>query len=491
MTGSADWILETSSSVGVGAIVLDGASDGWARFQDAFADNDPVYYAVINGVNKESGIGTFDGSNVLQRTTITATLVNGVYNNIDPIAISLVGESTVGCILTGATQLSNDDKYTQDEINSLLTGKITSVIAGDNVTVDSSDNENPVVSVSDALFDGKQNILPPVTNNNTFLSSLENGTQSWQLPVTKHSDQTDYVVDDVVVESGTLYTCIITHSAQPFNFSNWSPTVNAVGSGQTFNYEWTSGTSGDPGDGNVGVNNSDAALATQIRVSKLTVNDNDVSVFIEEWVSGEYIGVDELGGDQESAYYLLTSGPTDEGTYYSFTGTYVGGSGDPDNNAEVVISHLTDPNNKLPAGGTIGQLLTKTSSANYDTDWTDPPAGGLDDKLNHTNGVATGIYEHIVNRGSVSTVTVNVAGGNVYEAIADGDTEIVTSGWTADSSGALLELTTLGTEILTWTGITWDTGVPPVNNSAGVIRAILSSLDGGTTVNGSIARENT
>lgn len=47
-------------------------------------------------------------------------------------------------------------------------------------------------------------------------------------------------------------------------------------------------------------------------------------------------------------------------------------------NAGATGLEFIDPPTSLPAGGTAGQVLTKTSTADGDADWSDPPAGGAD-----------------------------------------------------------------------------------------------------------------
>jgi hypothetical protein len=89
---AANWVGENTATVGIGAIVLSGAIDGFARF-NVMGDGD-VYYVVQDGLKKETGIGTLVG-NTLTRTTIHATIdEKGVYSST-PSPLSLSGNAQV------------------------------------------------------------------------------------------------------------------------------------------------------------------------------------------------------------------------------------------------------------------------------------------------------------------------------------------------------------------------------------------------------------
>ena len=116
--------------------------------------------------------------------------------------------------------------------------------------------------------------------------------------------------------------------------------------------------------------------------------------------------------------------------------------------------------------------------------------GSLADKLDKVNGVMTGMYETISALGTAASHDLDVSTANVFTATCSGNTTITASGWTTDASGCELQLTTLGTETITWTAVDeWDTGSAPTNSAAGTMRVVLTSVDGGTTVKGSIVKE--
>ena len=71
---------------------------------------------------------------------------------------------------------------------------------------------------------------------------------------------------------------------------------------------------------------------------------------------------------------LITGAPVDSGTYYTIpvsvtTGTVTKG-------ARTQIGILSPTPHGIPAGGTDGQVLTKTSSTDYAVDWETPSGGG-------------------------------------------------------------------------------------------------------------------
>ncbi|RLC07786.1 MAG: hypothetical protein DRI24_24340, partial [Deltaproteobacteria bacterium] len=211
--------------------------------------------------------------------------------------------------------------------------------------------------------------LPGVTNNNTYLKAQEDGSFSWDLPVAKHSDQTDYVLNDVVNLTGRLYTCIIAHSAKVFDLGDWESTNQPIGTGVQFRYKWSTGLTGDPTEGRLGVDDADPTLATELRISKNTRYSTDITTFMDDWGVGDYIGFEEDTGDHESVYYVLTSSGVDNGTHFTFQATYIAGDGIPENGRNGILSYLINPANRLPLGGVAGERLVKTTSANYDVMW--------------------------------------------------------------------------------------------------------------------------
>ena len=92
MATVGNWVGENTTTTGVGAITLGGALAGYIAFTD-IGDTE-IYYAIIDGNNREAGIGTLSGS-VLSRTTISYKLENGVYSSSPGTGISLSGTANV------------------------------------------------------------------------------------------------------------------------------------------------------------------------------------------------------------------------------------------------------------------------------------------------------------------------------------------------------------------------------------------------------------
>lgn len=72
-----NWIGEFTSTVGTGDIIFGGQIIGFAPFK-AVGDNVEVFYTVMDGTNKETGIGLIQGG-VLKRNNVQATLIDGTY----------------------------------------------------------------------------------------------------------------------------------------------------------------------------------------------------------------------------------------------------------------------------------------------------------------------------------------------------------------------------------------------------------------------------
>ncbi len=89
-----NWVGELTATTGTGNIELGGALNGFTTFS-SMGDGE-VYYALVEGNDREAGKGTLIGT-VLQRTDIYSTLVDGVYNEVDPQPIELEGLANIFC----------------------------------------------------------------------------------------------------------------------------------------------------------------------------------------------------------------------------------------------------------------------------------------------------------------------------------------------------------------------------------------------------------
>lgn len=96
---NGNWIQQTSTTEGTGALTLDSVS-GYPTFASQFAVNEPLDYVILNADKTpiERGIGSLDGSGNLVRGVVMAIYSAGTYVGANPSAVSLAaGTKTVIC----------------------------------------------------------------------------------------------------------------------------------------------------------------------------------------------------------------------------------------------------------------------------------------------------------------------------------------------------------------------------------------------------------
>lgn len=86
-----NWLGENTSTIGQGPINLGGAAPGFSTF--IYLGDCEVYYTIVDGNKKECGVGTITGR-VMERTTVIATLVDGIYTE-NSAPLSLTGSAQV------------------------------------------------------------------------------------------------------------------------------------------------------------------------------------------------------------------------------------------------------------------------------------------------------------------------------------------------------------------------------------------------------------
>ena len=94
-----NWTIEKCNTIGTGDLFLVGTEQSFVRWRDSVPQGQ-VYYVIEEGVNRESGVGTFNGVNTITRDTVHATLVNGTYNDNNPTPLHLTGAAVVACSFT-------------------------------------------------------------------------------------------------------------------------------------------------------------------------------------------------------------------------------------------------------------------------------------------------------------------------------------------------------------------------------------------------------
>lgn len=89
-----NWVGEYTKTTGQGQIVFAGPLPGFTTFDSIAGDNVDFWYAIVDGDNREAGIGTYSG-NFLDRHTIYSTLVNGQYYGGAANPLDLSGSAEV------------------------------------------------------------------------------------------------------------------------------------------------------------------------------------------------------------------------------------------------------------------------------------------------------------------------------------------------------------------------------------------------------------
>lgn len=125
----ADWVAETTNTIGTGDVQLTGQIAGFSPFSEI--GNGKVYYTIQEGFDKEVGIGTLDASNsVLKRTQVIATIINNKYStNATPMNLNGFGE--VYCTISSHLINGIIDHIESSEKSISDIEKVLSQITGD------------------------------------------------------------------------------------------------------------------------------------------------------------------------------------------------------------------------------------------------------------------------------------------------------------------------------------------------------------------------
>ncbi len=96
----ANRVREFTNTEGSGDVTLGGALAGHVRFSDAFEVGDAVSYVIEDGDNFEIGTGTLRAGGLLERTSVSETLEDGVHARDGAVPLALSGNARVYCALT-------------------------------------------------------------------------------------------------------------------------------------------------------------------------------------------------------------------------------------------------------------------------------------------------------------------------------------------------------------------------------------------------------
>lgn len=215
MSEVGDWVGELTTTIGVGDVALGGAiSSQFATFADVGMST--PWYVILDGDDRETGVGTIIGS-TLQRTTVHATLVGGVYSDNSPGAINLSGAATVhstfsktafDLINAALVKLSGiDTGATDDQIASEVPSTPVGNVSATDVQAAIAELDIAITAVGGGIF-GSNNVWTGINdfNNNVDFNATAdfNGT----------ADFTDATVLGLVagVDESANYNWTGTHS---------------------------------------------------------------------------------------------------------------------------------------------------------------------------------------------------------------------------------------------------------------------------------------
>src|SRR3990167_369136 len=110
----ADRVKETSTTTGTGNIALAGAVTGYQAFDDVMANNDTCYYVIElqSGSEWEVGLGTFNDTDTLVRTTPTASSNAGAAVNFSAGTKNVFMAYTANKTGTGKVVLDTSPGFT-------------------------------------------------------------------------------------------------------------------------------------------------------------------------------------------------------------------------------------------------------------------------------------------------------------------------------------------------------------------------------------------
>jgi hypothetical protein len=151
----------------------------------------------------------------------------------------------------------------------------------------------------------------------------------------------------------------------------WAPPPSATsGAGGVFPFTYNTATV-EPPIGNQLRANAILTLATKLWVSESTVDGLDVTIGLTRIKSGMQVYVQNFSNSAQYVLYNVTADSVDKGAYWELTvavntssGTIPGG--------KVAFQSLTPVVTGIPTGGNTGQVLTKTTNADYAVAWAAP-----------------------------------------------------------------------------------------------------------------------
>lgn len=184
MVATADWVLEQTNSVGIGSILLSGAIETFSSFADGVPAGEVWYSIQDSNGNRETGIGTFDGDATLARTTVQATLIGTVYNDVNPTPIYLSGNAVVSCVFSSASYKDLLDKIVDaSALVEVGADDVSYAPAGDPVTV-ATNVQNALIAHGVAIDENN-------TDLNARIDAISIEASTYEI-VERYFDYTDF-----------------------------------------------------------------------------------------------------------------------------------------------------------------------------------------------------------------------------------------------------------------------------------------------------------
>jgi hypothetical protein len=172
MANVANFVKESCSTFGTGNLILTGAISGFTTFASALPAGS-VYYTIVDGTNREAGIGTYDGAATIVRSNVIATLASGVYDDISPTPLVLTGAAVVGCGIeaTLAAKIEHSNRAILDAIDVAYTSALDTKLSGIEDAADVTDATNVAAAGAVMYTDTNVSTAGWVVDEDTLVSA--------------------------------------------------------------------------------------------------------------------------------------------------------------------------------------------------------------------------------------------------------------------------------------------------------------------------------
>jgi len=141
-----------------------------------------------------------------------------------------------------------------------------------------------------------------------------------------------------------------------------------------FPYEYKTGESPTPANGNITTDNATLNLSTIIYVNKVNKDNEDISLFLDNIQVGTWLNMLDRDDADRHVSYDVAGAPTVVGDVYQIPVTFFdeAGAAFVDKLKIALFLRFTGEQTQVPAGGLTGQVLTKLSDDDYDYGWQTP-----------------------------------------------------------------------------------------------------------------------